>query len=122
MAGNEAKHGRELKIRRKARFGDAPAAVDRTMLWDVEAPAYEKVRAFMTVRGALEVALAAEVKAHDFFKSAIPHLNDSDVKTLFEELRKEEIEHQDLVRKELEGQPADSGIDGAEFADEPDEM
>lgn len=122
MAGNEAKHGQALLARRKARFGDAPPSVDRTMLWDIEAPAYEKARAFMSIRKALEVAFEAEVKAHDYFQNSLPHLQDAEVRALFEELRQEEVEHQRLVHLELDKQPADTGTDGSEFADEPDEM
>jgi rubrerythrin len=122
MSSNEAKHGQALRLRRQARFGDAPAAVDRNLLWDVEAPAYEKARAFITPRKVLEIALAAEIKAHDFFSGALPHIKDPDVKKLFEELRLEEVEHQELVKKQLAGQPPDDGRDPDEFIDEPHEM
>ena len=119
MAANEAKHGRELLVRRRALFAESPAAVHRGMLWDVEAPTYDKARAFMTPRQALQVALESEVRAHDYFAQALPHLKDPEVKTLFEELRREEIEHQRLVKLELEKQPADSEIDPEERVDEP---
>jgi erythrin-vacuolar iron transport family protein len=119
MAGNEAKHGAELRSRRQARFGDSPAAVDRDMLWDVEAPSYDRARAFMSARQALEVALDSEVKAHDFFAQAVPHVADPEVKALFRELQAEEVEHQELVRREIAKQPEDSGPDPEEFVDEP---
>jgi erythrin-vacuolar iron transport family protein len=45
MVKNEAKHGEELAARRRDLFGDAPRRVDRSLLWDVEAPSYETVRA-----------------------------------------------------------------------------
>jgi len=122
MAGNEAKHGRELSVRRKERFGDAPVTIDRSMLWDVEAPAYDKARAFITPRAVLRIAMESEIKAHDYFAAAIPHVQDTDVKKLFEELRLEEVEHQELVRKELEKQPPDDPRDPDEFIDEPHEM
>jgi erythrin-vacuolar iron transport family protein len=122
MSANEAKHGRALKERRKARFGDTPATIDRSLLWDVEAPAYEKARAFITPRRVLEIALDSEVKAHDFFAGAIPHIVDPDVKKLFEELRGEEIEHQEMVKKQLATQPPDDKRDPDEFIDEPHEM
>ncbi len=122
MARSEAKHGRELQARRRAAFGDAPSSVDRTMLWDVEAPAYERARAFMSVRKALEVALESEIKAHDFFKASIPHLRNPEVKALFEELRLEEVEHQRLVREEMVKYPPDDGGETDTFVDEPDEM
>src|SRR5512135_265055 len=62
MAGNEAKHGEQLSLHRTSLFGTEPRAVSRAMLWDVEAPEYDEVRASMTPRQALEVALRAEQK------------------------------------------------------------
>src|SRR5512136_2453725 len=67
MAKNEAKHGEELAERRNRLFPNQPRRVDRSMLWDVEAPGYETVHAFMSLKEALEVALAAEVKAFNYF-------------------------------------------------------
>ena len=122
MAANEAKHGRELRMRRESRFADAPSAIDRTMLWDVEAPEYDQARAFITPRRVLEIALSSEIKAHDYFQAAIPHVKDQEVKILFEELRLEEVEHQELVRARLAEQPPDSGRDPEEDMDEPHEM
>lgn len=119
MAANEMKHGRELRVRRQARFGDEAPVVDRGMLWDVEAPTYDRARAFMTARVALEVALDSEIKAHAFFTQALPHVQDPEVQGLFRELQQEEVEHQDLVLKELEKQPPDSPLDTEEFVDEP---
>lgn len=122
MAANELKHGQTLQSRRRARFGDAPASVERSMLWDVEAPEYEKARAFMSPRGILEIALASEIKAHDYFAKALPHITDPEVSRLFEELRLEEVEHQKLVKVKLAEQPPDDERDPDEFVDEPYEM
>jgi rubrerythrin len=119
MVENEAKHGRELLARRVQRFGDAPRAVTRAMIFDIEAPDYDAARAFMSPRKAMEAALASEVKAHAFFVSALPALKDAEVRALFEELRNEEIEHQDLVKKELAKLPPDSGLSDEDFVDEP---
>ena len=122
MAANEQKHGHALRSRRQTRFGDSPASVDRSMLWDVEAPEYEKARAFITPRRVLEIALASEIKAHDYFAGALPHIQDPEVKSLFEELRLEEVEHQNLVKAKLAEQPPDDPRDPDEFVDEPFEM
>src|SRR5512142_2256146 len=119
MAGNETKHGEELSERRKARFGDTPATVTRAMLWDVEAPEYSQARMFMSARHAMRVALDAEVKAHDFFAAALPHVTDPEVRELFEELRQEELEHQSLVRQHLAKLPPDPDVDPEGYADEP---
>lgn len=119
MATNETKHGEELSERRKARFGDAPRTVTRAMLWDVEAPEYDQARMFMSARHAMNVALDAEVKAHDFFAAALPHVTDAEVRELFEELRQEELEHQALVRQHLAKLPPDPDVDPEDYADEP---
>lgn len=119
MSRNEAKHGAELAERRLRLFGTAPSTVSGSMIFDVEAPDYDKVRAFMSPRQAMKAALSSEVKAHDFFAAAIPTLNNVEVKALFEELRKEEIEHKDLVMAELIKLPPDSPISDEDFVDEP---
>jgi rubrerythrin len=119
MVGYEAKHGEELAARRKELFGDAPRRVDRSLLWDVEAPGYETVRAFMTLREALNVALDAEVKAYNFFSEALKLPIAEPVKKLFEELRDEEVLHQELVNKQLAKVPPDAGPSPDDYADEP---
>lgn len=119
MVRNEAKHGEELSVRRRQLFGGAPPKVDRSMLWDVEAPDFSEVRAFMSAREALEVALHAEEKAYTFFAEAVKHVTQPDVLTLFEELEQEELVHQDLVRRELAKLPASADVDASEYADEP---
>jgi rubrerythrin len=67
----------------------------------------------------MEVAMACEVKAHDFFDGALAHVTDPDVKTLFEELREEEVEHKQLVQAILDRLPPDSPVAGDAFEDEP---
>jgi rubrerythrin len=119
MSVNEARHGEELAARRKQLFGDAPRRVDRSMLWDVEAPEYENVHAFMTLHEALNVAMAAEVKAHKFFTDALALPVADPVRTLFLELQEEEVHHQALVGRELAKLPPDEAAPPEEFADEP---
>jgi rubrerythrin len=119
MAENEAKHGEELGARRQALFGAEPRAVHRGMLFDVEAPDYDRARAFMSPRQAMEAALASEEKAHEFFVSVLPQIANADVRKLFGELRDEELVHQDLVWRELEKLPPDPEIGPDDFADEP---
>jgi erythrin-vacuolar iron transport family protein len=119
MVMNEAKHEAELSSRRRSLFADEPRAVKRSMIWDVEAPDYDQARAFMSARQAMAVALQCEVKAHDFFAAALPHIQNPEVRMLFEDLRAEELYHQELVRREIAKLPPDSGIDPEAFADEP---
>jgi rubrerythrin len=119
MVKNEAKHGEDLAAQRRALFGDTPRRVDRSLLWEVEAPAYETVRAFMTLREALVVALEAEVKAYNFFCEALKLPVAEPVRKLFEELKLEEVLHQELVNKQLSKLPPDSGVAPEDYADEP---
>ena len=94
-------------------------SVDRSMLWDVEAPDYNEARAFMSLQQALEVAYDAEVKAYDYFDRALPQVTDPGVQELFRELREEEIEHQDLVKKEMAKAGVADGFDPNDFVDDP---
>jgi len=119
MARNEAKHGAQLAERRDHLFADAPRRVTRAMLWDVEAPEYDEARAFMSPRQAMQAALRAEEKAHAFFVAAVPRITDAAVKALFTELCKEEVEHQELVKKEIAKLPPGPDADPDDYADEP---
>ena len=119
MADNEDKHRADLAARRGQLFGDEKVGVTRSMIFDVEAPEYDEARAFMSPRQALEMAMRSEKKAFDFFDAALSHLGNDDVKKLFEELRAEEVEHQQLVEKELAKLPPDDGFQPEDFEDEP---
>ena len=119
MAKNEEKHRDDLAARRAELFGDAPATVTRQQLFDVEAPEYDEVRAFMSRREALQAAFRAEKKAYAFFNEALPRVREPQVKALFEELRAEEIQHQRLVLAELEKTPPDPALTAENFEDEP---
>jgi len=119
MAANEEKHGQDLAARRQALFADVTMVVSRSQIFDVEAPDFDEARAFMSARKAMEAALASEVKAHAYFVAALPVLKDAEVRALFESLRDEEIEHQNLVKAELAKLPPDSGLSDEDFVDEP---
>jgi rubrerythrin len=118
MARVEERHRAELFQRRQTLFGDAPATVHRSQLFDVEAPGYEEARAFMGVRQALETVLASEVKAHAFFEEALPRVKDPELRALFQELRDEEVHHQALVKTELARCP-EKPDDSEVYADDP---
>jgi rubrerythrin len=119
MIENEAKHEAGLTMWRQSLFPGEASHVKPSMIWDVEAPEYDQARAFMTTRQAMEVALQCEIKAHEFFASALPHIQDPKVKALFEELGDEELQHQELVRRQIAKLPPDSPIDPESFVDEP---
>jgi rubrerythrin len=118
MAGYEEKHRDELASRRHALFGDAPRKITQALLDDVEAPDRGKPRPFMSGRQAMEVALASEEKARDFFSSALLSVTDPKVKDLFMVLRDEEEQHARLVKSRLEKLPPGPDVEEDE-ADAP---
>lgn len=119
MAANELKHAATIAERRKAAFGDQPVTADRSMLFDVEAPEFEQARAFMGVHAALEVALAAETKAFEFYDQALPGIKDPRMQELFGWLRDEEIKHQEMVRNLMSRVPESGDFDPNDFVDAP---
>jgi rubrerythrin len=106
MAGYEERHGAQLRERRRALFQDQPARVTLEDLDEVEAPDRGKPRVFMSVRDALEVALASEEKAWAFFDGALKQVKEPLVRVLFQELREEEAAHRALLAGRLKGQKA----------------
>jgi len=101
MAENEAKHGKELAARRKTLFGSVPMRVSLDDLFDVEAPDQGAPRSTMSTLQALEVALAAEQKAHAFYDQALAHVTNAEIRALFAELRDEEEDHVRMVREAI---------------------
>ena len=112
MSNNESKHGNALRERRKKLFGKEPRTVERTMIFDVEAPSQELARPVITHRRALLLALGGEEKAHAFFVDALPRVKDAEVKALFEELRDEELKHQEMVQAQLDKVLEEPGEEG----------
>jgi ferritin-like protein len=118
MSGVEAKHAARLIERRRELFKDAPRRVSIDDLDDVEAPDRGAPRVFMSARQAMEVALAAEEKAHDFYDEALKQVRDPEVQKLFEELREEEVHHRQMVEERMEQLPPGPDLEEDE-ADEP---
>lgn len=118
MAVNESKHGKQLADRRQRLFGDAPSKVDREMIWEIEAPDMGKPRVFMSAHQAMTVALDSETKAHDYFAHALPGLKNPEVRALFEELRDEESQHQQLIEQQMKSMPEGPDLEEGD-ADEP---
>jgi rubrerythrin len=119
MAKNEIKHAEKLSDKRTSLFGDEPNTADTSLLYDVEAPEFDTVRAFMSVQDALDVAMQAEVKAYDFYDGALPAVADGSVKELFTELREEEKHHQAMIQEIKDKIPAGDNFDPDDFVDAP---
>jgi rubrerythrin len=118
MASYEQKHGEELSARRAQLFGDTPRKLTRDSLYEIEAPDRNKPRVFMSARQAMEVALDSEEKAGAFFAEAVKHVQNAEVRALFEELRQEELQHQSFVKSRLAALPPGPDVEEDE-ADEP---
>jgi rubrerythrin len=67
----------------------------------------------------MDVAMQAEIKAHDYFAAALQHVTDPDVKALFTELRDEEIEHQEMVQTAMAKLPPRASVSAEDYADPP---
>jgi len=119
MVTNEERHGRELLERRQRLYPAAPARVTAAMLFDVEAPEYEAAGAFMTPHACMEMALAAETKAERFFRDALAVTPHPEVRALFTELADEEVDHQRMVREQLDRLPPVERLTRDDVADEP---
>jgi rubrerythrin len=118
MARYEGAHKAELLRRRESLYGNAPCRMKREMLDDVEAPSRTEPRTFMSAHQAMQVALRSEEKAYEFFVAALAQVTDHDVRTLFDELRREELHHQELVKQALTKLPPGADLEEDE-ADAP---
>ena len=118
MAVYEAKHRDELKARRQKLFASAPSTVSIEAIDDVEAPDRGQPRVFMSPRQAMEVALVSEEKAWTYFDDALKFVKDADVRKLFEELRAEEKQHQEYIKKAMATLPPGPDVEEDE-ADAP---
>ena len=119
MSENEVKHAEVLAAQRAELFGNESSTADTSVLFDVEAPDYDGARVFMSINDALEVALNAEIKAYDFYHTALPSVSDKDVDKLFVRLRDEEAQHQKMIKEIMAKVPDMNAFDPADFADEP---
>lgn len=120
MVDVEGFHATVLQGRRQELFGDEPTQVRREMIFDIEAPEYHEVRFGMSLREALETSLGAEKKAWSFFDEALAAVTDPGVRELFEELREDELRHQQLIEERIGKLPPEPPPDPmADFDDEP---
>jgi rubrerythrin len=111
MAVNENKHGEQIAERRIALFGEQRPTVKITDIFDVEAPEYGAPTRGMSPLKAYLVALSAEKKAFAFYDQALRHVNQPEVRALFEELRDEEAEHVQMVEAIIAKLPPAARVD-----------
>jgi rubrerythrin len=111
MAVNENKHAEQLAQRRLALFGDERPKVKLDDIFDVEAPDFGAPTQNMSPLKAYWVALYSEKKAFEFYDQALRHVDQPDVKTLFEELRAEEAEHVQMLEAIIDKLPPSAKVD-----------
>jgi rubrerythrin len=119
MSDNEVKHAEVLAAERNRLFGSEASTADTSVIIEVEAPSYDGARAFMSINEALEVALNAEIKAFEFYDSALPSLDNEELEQLFIRLRDEEVRHQEMIKEIMAKVPDLEAFDPDDFADEP---
>ena len=112
MAENEEKHGKDIFQKRVTLFGKVPRKVDFIDFFDIEAPEEGAIRSTMSVLQAFELGMASEKKAYDFYDQALEHITHSEIRDLFIELRDEETEHFNSLKKMKENLPASASIEG----------
>lgn len=111
MAENEEKHGKQLQEKRESLFGDKPGRVTRDDIFDVEAPEMGSPKWNMSPLKAFELALESEQKAWEFYDEALKHVSDPEVRKLFEELREEEVEHVNMVKRAIDDLPPGADVE-----------
>jgi erythrin-vacuolar iron transport family protein len=101
MVVNEGKHRSELEMRRASLFHKDPPRLEISVLDEgMEGPEIDDELP-RTAREALEVTLAAEKRAYEFYRDALPHINDAGVRAFFQDLMHEEAEHGALLAKKI---------------------
>jgi rubrerythrin len=69
---------------------------------------------------AYHVALSSEEKAFEFYDQALRHMNQPDVRALFEELRDEEAEHVAMLKEIIAKLPPSAARDVEDEDTDPD--
>lgn len=108
MAQSEKKHADELSERRQALFGNAPVAINKNALFDIEAPEVGSTRWNMSQFKAFQIVLSAEEKSYAFYNEALSYVSDPQVHTLFSELRDEEAEHAQMIKDFIAALPPEA--------------
>ena len=117
----EEMHRKQLAEQRaSAASATSRCAVTREMIFDVEAPDYDEVRMNMTApRRARHGAALGGQGAPLLPQRAARRSTSAEVKKLFEELCAEEVEHQALVKAELDKLAPEKPGDRDDFSDDP---
>lgn len=102
MAGLEKLHRDQVAARRLELFGDVAKDLEHRFPWSVEVPEDRASGGELSLRDALEISLAAEARAYDYYDAAIAYVTDDATEKLFVELRDAELGHKRLLQRELD--------------------
>ncbi len=101
MSVRERRHHDQVVALREELFAGKASSHAEKVSWGVEAPDFDAVPNDITLRQAFDVAMDSEVRAHDFYASAIEYAADDQIADLFEGLRASEADHQRLLKEEM---------------------
>ena len=121
MAEDKAAHVDTLREQRFGLFPHTPCRVCASQVLGVKAPDYDDVRAFMTLRQAMETAVHADKRADTFWCSAAERTMDAEARELFRELHAEETREEERVKTCLCALPPEPALRADDVADEPTE-
>jgi len=93
MAELEAAHGEKATRRRGRDFADLPAHVRNVAEWDVEGPPLDRGVDRLSLGEAIEIALASEARARDFYAAAAEFFVDAPTHRILDDLGRDEIAH-----------------------------
>jgi rubrerythrin len=102
MARLEGQHDSQIEDRRRALFGDQPSRYIDSAPWEVEVPDFDDVGTSFTLEQAYKLALGAEERAEAYFREAAGYISDPQTASILEGLAEEEVEHQRLLKAEME--------------------
>lgn len=102
MARLEGQHDSQIEKRRRELFGNQPSRYLDSAPWEVEVPDFEGVGTTFTLAQAYALALGAEERAEAYFRQAVDYISDSQTVKILKDLAEEELEHQRLLRNEME--------------------
>lgn len=108
MAATERGHARALQARRSALFRDAPPRFEISIMGEREGAELPDVGDELpkTALGALQVALAAEQGARQFYGQLFPRIADPEVRDFFKDLMQQEVEHAAVLARRIAQEPA----------------
>ena len=101
MATLERAHGAQLGARRLKRFADLPKRVRDVVEWDVEGPPLDRRVSRLSFTTALEMAIASEERARDFFAAALEQPVGDGLQAVLAELHRDEQGHIALLRDQI---------------------